>query len=388
MVWPLDFVKSVKVIKVFGIFVQDSYRAMIKTNWDFRFTKFNNCVKTWSARNLPSLLSRVEVLKVFALSRVYYVASILPITKTMVKKFESIIGKFIWKGRLLRVALAEIKNSKMKGGLDLVCLQSMSSSLLVSQFLRLLKSSDNKSINHAAYWIGDGISLFLPGMDSGLHHHSIPDFFAHIESLLLDGRVDDLITENNWRSLTNRILYQQKTVAFPLPKVEIEAGFSYRNAWFFINLPIFSSSEMDIMYLLLHKKLPIPEILFRIGLRNDPYCLFCPDAPICDTEHFFCSCLRVSEVWHYVRDLVNHLVEGSFSNWELINFVLPRCTKEKEAVWLLGNYLVKVWAEVSSSSMTGLNKDSFFGFLKFKYRTDQKGARHTLPSLLPLLQDL
>ena len=348
-IWPLDFIRSVREIKVFGIYVQDSYRTMVKNNWDFRFTKFNNCVKNWLARNLPSLKSRVEVLKTFALSRVYYVASILPITKTMVKKFEAVIGNFIWKGRLLRVALAEIKNSNLMGGLNLVCLQSMSSSLLVSQFLRLLKSSDEKSIAHAAYWIGDGFTTLLPIVDPGPHHRSIPEFFAHIEGLLVDGRIDDLITENNWRSLTNRILYQQKTAAFLPPKVEIEAGFSYKNAWFFINLPVFSASELDIMYLLLHKKLPLPDILFRIGLRSDPYCLFCPEAPTCDTEHFFCSCLRVSEIWHDIRKLMNHLVEGTFSNWEIINFILPRCSKEKEAVWLLGNYIVKVWTELSNN---------------------------------------
>ena len=34
------------------------------------------------------MLQRVEVVKVFALSRVYYVASILPTNKTMVNKIE------------------------------------------------------------------------------------------------------------------------------------------------------------------------------------------------------------------------------------------------------------------------------------------------------------
>ena len=83
--WPLDYLKTVKEIKVFGIFVLDSYRSLIKRNWDFRFDKFVNAVKSWTPRIFETLGQRVEVLKLFAFSRVYYVASILPITETMFK---------------------------------------------------------------------------------------------------------------------------------------------------------------------------------------------------------------------------------------------------------------------------------------------------------------
>ena len=49
---------------------------------------------SWSPRVLETLSQRVEVLRVFALSRVYYLASILPINVTMVRKFEKEMAKF------------------------------------------------------------------------------------------------------------------------------------------------------------------------------------------------------------------------------------------------------------------------------------------------------
>ena len=78
----------------------------------------------------------------------YYLAAILPITKTFVQKFESIMGRFIWNssGWLLRVSMEEIKNGRLYGGLGLVCLESMCQSLMLSQFLRLLRSSDVKTV--------------------------------------------------------------------------------------------------------------------------------------------------------------------------------------------------------------------------------------------------
>ena len=87
----------------------------------------------------------------------FYVASILPINKTMVKKFESALGKFLWNasGYLLRVAMDEVVNKRNKGGLNLISMSAMCNSLLTSQYLRLLKSSDAKSVKHVVYWIGD-----------------------------------------------------------------------------------------------------------------------------------------------------------------------------------------------------------------------------------------
>ena len=56
---------------------------------------------------LITLKQRVEVVRIFALSPVYYFSAILRIKPAMVKKFESLKGKFIWKGsvKVLRVAL-------------------------------------------------------------------------------------------------------------------------------------------------------------------------------------------------------------------------------------------------------------------------------------------
>ena len=94
--WPLDWVKPVGSEKIFGIFICDSYDEMLRLNWDYRFRKFSNTIFSWSPRVLDTLQQRVDVIRMFGLSRVYYVASILPVTSNVVKKFESLMGKFIW----------------------------------------------------------------------------------------------------------------------------------------------------------------------------------------------------------------------------------------------------------------------------------------------------
>ena len=381
--WPLNYVKTEEELKIFGIILKESYRDMVKTNWIYRYDKFDRCLMSWATRNLPSLTSRVEVVRLYALSRIYYVASILPINKTMVKKIEGLTGKFVWKGWLLRVSIEEAKNPTSKGGLNLVCVHSMCNSLLISQFLRLLKNSDKKSLFLVAYWNGDSFCDLLPGLNFSPRLTIIPEYFSYIESLLIVSKTSGLITGSNWRHITNRMLYKDKASSFPIPKIELDIGYSYRNAWFFLNLPVFSSSDRDILYLVVHNKLPVRERLFRIGLNNDPYCDICCHAPICDTVHFFCSCVRVGEVWKIIRA---HLLlwNMDISDSQLINFTFPRGANEKAAVWLLGHYIAKVWVDLSKRAVDQLNSKEFFGYLQFKYRADKIGTWNQLRGLLQL----
>ena len=385
--WPLDYLKTVKEMKVFGIFVMDSYRSMIKRNWDFRFEKFENVIKSWSPRILETLSQRIEVLRLFALSRVYYVASILPIRVTLVKKFEKIMGKFIWNasGKILRVSLGELKNDFELGGLNMPCLLSMCKSLLLSQFLRLLKSGDRKSLQHVGYWVGELLGDLVVGLDGGVHAQDLPEYYDHVSDLLVEAKSSELITVGGWRSLTCRLIYREHSKQFPVPRVELEAGYEYKNVWRRVSSPVLASVAKDVMFLLVHNKLPIRERLFRIGLGNDPYCEHCPGGLICDIEHFFCSCSRVSHVWGWVRARIVVMLGISsvnVSNWELINLHLPSSGWEKETVWLIGTYVAKAWEETFVRDKAWLRGDQFFGYLRFKYKSDQCGARMPL-NLIP-----
>ena len=100
--WPVAWLKPFRSIKILGVFVCDSYNELLTLNWEFRFKKFSYAVMSWSSRILDTLQQRVEVIRVFALSRVYYISSILPIASKMVKKIESLMGEIylaeVWQG--------------------------------------------------------------------------------------------------------------------------------------------------------------------------------------------------------------------------------------------------------------------------------------------------
>ena len=383
-VWPLDWIKPVKSHKVFGIFICDSYDEMVKVNWNYRFKKFSDVIHSWASRILDSLQQRVEVIRMFALSRVYYVAAILPVKSNMVRKFESLMGKFIWNysGKVLRVALDEIKNDKSAGGLNLPCLASMADSLLFSQCIRLIRSGDRKSVQHFDFWLGDLLVDLVPGLGQTVSSLYTPEYFGHIGELFADMLVTDTLTIVTLKTITNKAVYAEMTSSFPPPKVVMESGRDYGKVWSRLNSSVVEFRARDVMFMLLHNKLPVQERLFRIRLRADPYCVHCSSAEIADVEHFFCCCVKSLEVWSWLKRKVMLLVGQQYQvvDWDVLNLFLPPSDYEQEIVWLVSSYVMHLWDMVYVRGAE-VQLEQFFGFLTFKFREHQAVSKVQLKHL-------
>ena len=108
-------------------------------------------------------------MKTFALSRLYYVASILPLPHGYATAIDKTIGQFVWafSGKIMRVSMEDMKLPTNRGGAQLTCMRRMLKSLLFTQILRLLKSNHEKSISHLGFWLGELLGDFLTGIDVG-----------------------------------------------------------------------------------------------------------------------------------------------------------------------------------------------------------------------------
>ena len=373
--WPLEWVKPVKFEKIFGIFICDSYNEVLELNWNYRFNKFNNMIYSWSHRVLDTLQQRVEVIRMFGLSRVYYVAAVLPMKPNVVKKFESLIGKYIWNfsGRVLRVAIDDLKNKKVKGGLNLPCLASMADSLLFSQLCRLIKSGEKKTLGHASYWLGDLLQSLAPDINLGQRRAPVtPEYFGYIADLLAEMMINEKVSAGTMKSLTNKKVYAEITSSFPPPKVVRESNRDYSSAWKRLHSPVVDVRARDVLFLLLHNKLPVKERLFRIGLKHDPYCLKCAGAEVNDIVHFFCTCEAVCNTWAWLKSQVVQLghMGAGVDDWDLINLLFLHSSRDAEIVWLVSYYVLYVW-EMMYVKRVEVKLDKFFGYLTFKYKMYQ-----------------
>ena len=386
-VWPLSWLSSEKSIKVFGIFIMDSYREMLNSNWAYRLQKFQGTVISWSSRLLLTLQQRIEIIRMFGLSRTYYVASILPIGSGYVKKFEKIIGKFIWRGSssLLRIALDELKNQKSEGGLQLPCLSTMGSSLLSSQCIRLLKQGDSRYVCHLKFWLGELLNDLLPDTNHINPATVDSSYFCILGDCLATTMANGLLTSDSLRTLTNKHIYSS-LADFPQPKVVREAatGTNYKPVWGRLHCRQLNAQERELIYLIIHNKLPVPERLFRIGIKNDPYCMFCAEAVVGDIEHYFCHCIKTRYTWSWVKTRLLQLSRGGLnrSNSALLSLFLPEGDFQHEMLWLVGKYVHYVWSTVQVKEST-VHLEKFIGYLKFKFKNEESSLiLHGLVNIL------
>ena len=251
----------------------------------------------------------------------------------------------------------------------------MEKALRLSSLLKLLKSEDSKSIEHVCFWIGELLEEFLPQFVAGQHARVFPSYFSSLADLFTEARIEDFVSPLNWTTVTNRMIYSQYVSAFEDAKVQLHSTIWNR---FY---SICSNSWIDEpMYLLLHNKLQVKERLFRVGLSDDPYCSSClvrlGSAVICDTRHFFCVCPGVSAIWSEMERLLQNFLRPIPNGTELLSLNFSG-ELEKETVWLIKNYVYEIW-RVFSSRGSYPSKDQMFGYLRFKFKTEQLGSRARL----------
>ena len=115
-----------------------------------RLTGFQKTIFSWRLGLLSTLQQSVTVIQTFALSKVWYVAQVLPLPSSVAKKMDSLISAFIFQGRHERLKLTELQNPPSKGGLGLTCVSTKAECLLLRQSLRILARPQHTCNQHLA----------------------------------------------------------------------------------------------------------------------------------------------------------------------------------------------------------------------------------------------
>ena len=369
--WSLDYLLPVNEIKVFGIWIKDNYRDLVARNWEYRLEKFRRSVFSWSTRYFDTVLERIEVIKCFGLSRVYYVASVLPMNSRWLKSFNKIIGDFLWKrsGKVLKIPMSEIINNIERGGMGLQCLETMNKSLILTQLFRLMKSEDDKSKKHLNFWLQDILSDMWNG--PVVRNEALECVhFNLIAEILVEAKIHEHVRVASWQVLTNKVIYTGFANGFTKTKVEREAAQPMGLVWARLQSLKMNRAVQEANLLLVHNKLPVKERLFRIGLSGDPYCEFCDAAVIQDTLHYFTQCERVEVFWIWVRTVLYQVIGAQADlilDSELLSFSWTRCRWDREIVWLISWFVWFIWRGCDQGS-SRINGRELFGFMRFKYK--------------------
>ena len=323
---------------------------------------------------MDTFQQRVDVLQIFGTSKLWYLCQVLPLPGHLAAKFENIIWRFVWVGKLEKLALDETKNTREQGGLNIVCVRSKADALFLRQTCRILAEPNLNSYKHVKYWIGLYLRQALPDMGGGDHADITPDYFKHLQELFLEAHANEIINIQSLNSVPAKEIYKEFTDTFPPPKVIYKyENLPWKDIWVRLNKPVISSNVRDIMFLVIHNILPTRDRLHRLNQCRSDQCDQGDGTE--DVEHLFTSCVRTQVAWAWCRRKIMHLMpnlQAYPSNFELLHLAYESMMDE-EILWLVSQYCAYVYEQKRQKAHNYvINVDKLRSKLMGLYAINQK----------------
>ena len=215
------------LVEVLGFIVCQKFPETQQLTWEKVFCCAEKTLFSWDSRLLFTLQDRVSVVQTYSLSKLWYVAQVLPLTNRMAKKFEKLVSSFIFRGRHERLKLAELQNLPASGGLGLTCVSTKAEALLLRQSLRILARPTLNCSKHVGYWLGSYLQRSFPDLEQQgpvcqVAIHQYPLHAAMLEALE-EGLTRLEFTPDKLLEVTTKKIYQGRAKdVLTAPKVELE----------------------------------------------------------------------------------------------------------------------------------------------------------------------
>ena len=126
-----------EIIKILGIYFGYDDRQRNNLNFSQTLKSIKESINVWKWRGL-SLLGRIQIVKTFAIPKLMFRASVIPVSKELIKEANSVLYNFIWNGKDKVKRLALISDIEM-GGLKMLDIQSMICAKRITCLKKLLE---------------------------------------------------------------------------------------------------------------------------------------------------------------------------------------------------------------------------------------------------------
>ena len=305
-------------IKILGVFI--GHGDMAEANWRPRLDSVARCLNAWRSRSL-SYAGKAVIVNMLALSRVWYVASLVHMPPWVLSELNQLVFHFFWSGKRDLVARKVMYQPREAGGFSVVSVEYKVHSLLI-QWVRRLSVAPNGWVYLLTYWLLDrhGVPpLAFFSNPSSFSPAPFPPFYASLFQAwsALGG------------SLSSSDLVVGASVGGPFPVVSLTCKSTYllflslhsvvphcvskffpsfgvldwSATWRSLFFMPLDRQVSDMNWKLAHGVLYTAERLFSFGY-SCPLACFCGYHTEC-SEHLFFSCPLVQSGFAWIQSLLS-----------------------------------------------------------------------------------
>ena len=305
-------------IKILGVFI--GHGDLSEDNWRPRLDAVSRCLNSWRSRAL-SLAGRALVVNALALSRVWYVASVIHMPEWVRSELRRTVFNFIWAGKRELVARRVMYHPKSRGGFSVVSVDFKISALLI-QWVRRLSVCPNGWVYLLKYWLLDrhGVSPSVFFANPSIFSFSrFPPFYIDLFSSWASAEGSSSssglsfgssvggpfpVSSASCKSTYQVLLSLHPAVPHCIPKFRSSFGaLDWPSTWrslFFLPL---DRQVCDLNWKIAHGVLYTAERLSSFGL-SVPLACFCGYYSE-SLEHLFFSCPLVQSGYAWVQTMLS-----------------------------------------------------------------------------------
>ena len=343
MAWPsrspvdLDW-SSVK-LKVLGVFIGEGNLEV--DNWRPRIDAVDHVLSAWRSRSL-SFRGKALVINALALSRVWYVASLVHMPPWVLNELTSLVFQFFWSGKRDLVSRSVVVQSPLHGGFSVVCVKYKVWSLL-AQWVKRYASSPSGWVGLMSYWFKscfDASPFDVFSCPFAFSPRRLPAFykalvvawreldgsFSASRNSLIYGSLDPHfccpVVGMSTKSCYLFLLSEHMTAPHCVEKFAPAFGVLYwSTTWRELSFFDMDRQVIDLSWKIAHGVLYTAERLVSFGL-SVPLPCFC-GAPVESLSHLFFSCPLAQSVLSWLQSLMfsfSHMSPVLFPRHVLFGF--------------------------------------------------------------------
>lgn len=307
-------------INILGIRFTTRFADTVEKNWTSVLLKFQRALWMNNVRML-NIIQKVILLNTYISSKMWYVASVLPLPNKFAGKFISRMGSFLWHGRnSTRVPFETLILPKERGGLNLHSPAIKAKALIVNRMVHL---AEELPYFYSFYQMNANPPFI----------QSVPIKFGHIRTVLQETA---FIPEPLREAPSSKSLYQFFIQRLKDAKiVENHQQRDWKAVLRNLHSKNLSSNQRSTWYLIMHRKIITNELLHSQQRRTDPYCDHCA-VEIEDVIHKIFKCGINRRIWYHQRELLCRM-DNRLRRYEIEQWLYPtfkQCTRDQKNMYL------------------------------------------------------
>lgn len=207
-----------RAIKALGVYFGHSKQECIQLNWE---TKLNSCkkiIENWNKRTL-TFYGKIQIIKSLLIPKFTYLFHSLIVPKEIVNRINTIIYDFLWSGKREKIKRNTLIGSKLKGGLEMIDLDSYIRTIKLKWIKALTSDEDANWKLIPTYSLekyGKHFLIFYTSLDSikSIDTNNIPEFYKNILEIWIQSNSPKSNNDFNYREIRKQIIWGNRFIKY------------------------------------------------------------------------------------------------------------------------------------------------------------------------------